>query len=30
MLDIIEPDKDYSVGEYKRTVTPIIENLHKK
>jgi tRNA A37 N6-isopentenylltransferase MiaA len=30
MLDILEPDEDYSVGEYKKAVTPIIEKLHKK
>jgi tRNA dimethylallyltransferase len=30
MLDILEPDEDYSVGEYKKTVLPIIESLHKK
>lgn len=30
MLDILEPDEDYSVGEYKKVVVPIIEWLHAR
>lgn len=30
MIDIITPDKDYSVGEFKNTAVKIINNLHNK
>ena len=30
MLDIIDPDADYSVGEYKKAVQPIIDSLHAR
>lgn len=30
MIDAVEPSESYSVGKYIETITPIIEDLHKK